>query len=250
MKKDFLLSQREGLALAMKQLYHYQTWATISLEKSEFEESALLEYFDADFDDPKKKDYERVIVAAINRTVYEKNYIPEKTKKDVSLRASRDMLECLEIAAIQYHRDVKGMSEREAQNRLIGNRMIKRVAAVDNAVKWRVRRAARVGISLGIGTLVAALCTTAVPVWLVSLATYGVMSLLPDRIKKPIREGAQKSVDFIARSAKNLAEELSQKAVAVAYKAKEVVVKVTTIANRAWEGTKKVANKVFEWIFR
>lgn len=247
MKKDFFLSRREGLALAMKQLYHYQTWATISLDQSEFEENALLEYFDADFDDPQKKDYEKVIAAAINRTVYEKNYIPKNMKRTVSIQATRDMLECLEVAAIQYHKEVKGMSEREAQNRLVGNRMIKRVAIVDNAVKWGVRRAARAGISFGIGALVTALCATVtVPAWVIGLATYAVISLLPDNIKKPIREGVQKAVDMVARGARNLAQALSQKAVKVAEKAKEVVEKVTNVAIKAWDETKILANKVKE----
>ena len=52
MKKNYYLSKREGLALAMEQLLHYNVWATVSLDESVFEEEALLDYFEADFDDP------------------------------------------------------------------------------------------------------------------------------------------------------------------------------------------------------
>lgn len=251
MKKDFLLGKREGLALAMQTLFHYQTWAKISLDKSQFEEETLFEYFDTDFDDPKKMDYEMAIADAVTRTVYEKDYIPQKAKREFALQASRDILECLEIATIEYHKSVKGMSEREAKARLENNRMIKRVATVDNTVKWGIRRASRAGISFGIGALVTALFpAVTIPAWGIGLATYAVISIFPDKIKKPIRGSVAKAVDDVSREARNIAQELSQKAVKVAEKAKIVVEKVTDVAKKAWEGTKAVAKKAFAWIFK
>lgn len=251
MKKDYLLNQREGLALAMQQLFHYQTWATITLDNSEFEEESLLEYFEAELDDPKKADYEKVIAAAITRAVYEKEYIPEKSKRDLAIQATRDTMECLEVADIRYHTEVKGMSEREARKRLQNNRMIKRVAYVDNMAKWGVRRVARVGVSFGLGALVTALCpAVAVPTWVVGIATYTIISVLPEKIRKPIREAATKAIDSVAKTAKNIAQELSQKAVHVAEKAKSIVEKVTHVAQRAWEGTKNAVKNVFAWMFK
>lgn len=250
MKTDYLLDEREGLALAMQQLYHYQTWAAITLDNSEFEENSLLEYFEAEFDDPTKADYEKVIAAAITRAVYEKEYIPEKAKRELSIQATRDMVECLEIAAIQYHKEVKGMSEREANKRLHNNRMIKRVAIVDNITKWGIRRAARAGVSYGIGALITALFPeVAIPIWVIGLATYAVISILPEKIKKPVREAATKAIDAVARATKNIAHELSQKAVQVAKKAKSVVEKVTNVAKEKLEDAKAAIKKAYARMF-
>ena len=83
MKKNYYLSKREGLALAMEQLLHYNVWATVSLDESVFEEEALLDYFEADFDDPINAETEKVIAVAVVNTVYEKKLYSRRKQKGI-----------------------------------------------------------------------------------------------------------------------------------------------------------------------
>lgn len=216
MKKDFLLSKREGLAVAMEQLLHYNVWSAVSLDKSAFEEELLAKYFDSDFNDPINEEVESVIAIAVAKTVYEKDYIPNDSKKELAQKASRQHVESLRSAKLTYHEEVKGMPRREAQKRREENKMVARMARVDNTYKWGVRRAAKAGVSYGIGSLVTALFPqVAVPVWLLSFASYGLISILPGKIKMPIRKGVTKIVDTVVETTKNVAGDLAKGAVKV-----------------------------------
>lgn len=251
MKKNFLLSERESLALAMQKLHHYQTWAVISLNETMLDEESLLKYFEVDFDDPKKNEYERVLSAALNRTVYEKTYIPNGMKRAIALQGERDLRETLTIANVEYNKNRKGMTEKEANERLKNNKMIERVAFVENMAKWGTRKAAKLGISFGIGALVAAIFpTVAVPSAVISTIAYGIITLMPKDIKDPIEKGVKDEIDKVAKSTRNLAHDLSEKAVEVATYAQKVVGKITKVAKNVWEGTKKAAKKVFSWMFK
>ena len=247
MKKNYYLSKREGLALAIEQLLHYNVWATVSLDESVFEEEALLDYFEADFDDPINAETEKVIAAAVVNTVYEKNYIPEENKREFAQKVVRQHIDNLRAAKITYHEEVKGMSRREAQARREELKMVSRMAVVDNTVKWGVRRAAKAGLSYGIAALVTALIPEiAIPAWILSFATYGIISMLPEKVKKPIRKGVTKAVDTVTMAAKNIADELATRAVNVAEKAKTVIEKASNTAKQFWEDTKVVAHEAWE----
>ena len=180
-------------------------------------------------------------------TVYEKNYIPEENKREFAQRVARQHVDNLRAAKITYQEEVKGMSRREAQARREELRMVSRMAVVDNTVKWGVRRAAKAGLSYGIAALVTALVPEiAIPVWILSFATYGIISLLPEKVKKPIRKGVTKAVDTVTMAAKNIADELATRAVNVAEKAKTVIEKASNTAKQFWENTKVVAHEVLE----
>lgn len=247
MKKDFLLSKREGLALAMEQLLHYNVWSVTSLNKSDYEEESLLKYFEADFDSPIEEKYEKIIAAAVTKTIYEKNYIPAKSKNELAKRSVRQHLESLRAAKFKYWEEVKGMPRREALTRAKENKMVKRVTIVDRTVKWGIRKGVKVGTSAAVGYLVTALAPgIAIPAWLIGLGTYAVISLLPDKIKNPIRKGVAKAVDSVVETARNIAGELADRAVVVAQKAKQTVEKVAQGARQLWEDTKIVAKETWE----
>lgn len=216
MRQDFFISKREGLAVAMQQLLHYNTWCDISLDNSVYEEEALLKYFDADFDAPINGEIEQVVATAVFNTVFEKNYIPNESKIELAQRSARQHVESLRAAKITYHEEVKGISKKEAQKRREENKMVSRMARVDNTMKWGVRRAAKAGISYGIASLATALCPQiAVPAWLLAFAGYGIISILPGKIKLPIRKGVEKIVDTTVETAKNIAGDLAKGAVKV-----------------------------------
>ena len=226
MKKDYFLSKREGLSVAMEQLLHYNVWTLVSLDESVYEEDTLLNYFDADFEAPINVEVEKVIAAAVHRTVYEKKYIPENSKKEFARKLALRHVENLRAAKITYHKEVKGMSEREAKTRLKENKMLSRMSYVDNTVKWGTRRAIRKGATYSVGALVAALAPEVViPGWIIGVVTYGIISILPDKVKIPIRKAVSKGVDTIAKAAKNIADELADRAVAVAKKVQAVIEK-------------------------
>lgn len=228
MKKDFLLSKREGLALAMKQLLHYNVWTAIRLDESFFEEKALLKYFEADFDDPIEEEYENIIAAAITRTVYEKDYIHKVLKKVFAKKSVRQQLDSLRAAKITYQEEVKGISQREAFNLRKENQMVKRMAIIDNAVKCGVRGGTKVGISAAIGWLVTVLAPeVTIPAWIIGGCAYAIISILPDKIKVPILKMAKKSVDTIIAKTKNLADDLSKRAVVIAQKAENFIKKIS-----------------------
>lgn len=247
MKKDFLLSEREGLALALEQLHHYNVWSATSLNESVYEEEALLKYLDADFDDPIEQDFENTIAAAVVNTVYSKNYIPQKHKKEFAKKCTRQYLDSLEIAKITYWEAVKGMSHREALARAKENKMVKRISVVDNTVKWGVRKVAKAGISYGVGALITALApTVALPAWLIGLGTYTIISLLPDKVKKPVRKFVTETVDTVVMTAKNIAGGLAKRAVDVGQKALNTIEKIGRGAKQLWEDTKVVAKHAWE----
>lgn len=265
MKKNYLLSEREGLALAMEQLLHYNVWSATSLNKSDFEDESLLKYFEADFGSPEEQEYENIICAAVNRTVYSKNYIPHAKKKEFSKKCQRQHLDNLRMAKLTYCEAVKGMSRREAQARAKENKMAKRVSIVDNTVKWGIRKGAKVSLSAGAGWLVSALASSVTaPAWLIGLGTYTVITLLPDKVKKPVRKFVSNAVDTVAQTSKNIASGLATRAVEVGQKAVSTIEKIgrgakqmwedtkvvyqhaweetKTVANQAWEGVKKIGN--------
>lgn len=247
MKKDYLLSEREGLALAMEQLLHYNVWSVTSLNESVYEEETLLKYLDTDFGDLIEQEYENIICAAVNRTVYSKNYIPQGAKKEFSKKCQRQHLDNLRMAKITYCEAVKGMSRREALARAKENKMAKRVSIVDSTVKWGIRKGSKVGISAGVGWLVTALAPTiTIPAWLIGLGTYTIISLLPDKVKKPVRKHVTNTVDTVAMTAKNIAGGLAKRAVNVGQKALSTIEKIGQGAKQMWEDTKVVAQQVWE----
>lgn len=247
MKKNYLLSEREGLALAMEQLLHYNVWSATSLNKSAYEEEALLKYLDADFESPEEQEYENIICTAVNRTVYSKNYIPNEIKKKFSKKSQRQHLDNLRKAKLTYCEAVKGMSHREAQARAKENKMAKRISIVDGMVKWGIRKGSKVGISAGIGWLVIALSSTiTVPAWLIGLGTYTIISILPDKVKKPVRKLVTNAVDTAVMTAKNIAGGLAKRAVDVGQKALNTIEKIGQGAKQMWEDTKVVAQQSWE----
>lgn len=242
MKKNYLLSEREGLALAMEQLLHYNVWSATSLNKSDFEDESLLKYFEADFGSPEEHEYENIICAAVNRTVYSKNYIPHAKKKEFSKKCQRQHLDNLRMAKLTYCEAVKGMSRREAQARLKENKMAKRISIVDGTIKWGIRKGAKSGVAAGVVGLITALVPEiTVPAWLVGLGTYTTISILPDKIKKPVRKFVSQAVDAVAVTAKNIAGDLAERAVGVAQKAVTTIEKIGQGAKQLWEDTKVVA---------
>ena len=246
MKKNYLLSEREGLALSMEQLLHYNVWSATSLNESVYEEEALLKYLEADFGAPVEQEYENIICAAVNKTVYSKNYIPQEKKKEFSKKCQRQHLDNLRMAKITYWESVKGMSRREAQARAKENKMAKRVSIVDGTVKWGIRKGAKVGASAGVGLLVTALApTVTVPAWLISLGTYTIISLIPNNVKEPVRKFVTNAVDTVATTAKNIAGELAKRAVNIGQKAINTIEKIERGAKQMWEDTKIVAEQAW-----
>lgn len=247
MKKDFLFSKREGLALAMKQLLHYNVWTAICLDESFFEEKALLKYFEADFDDPIEEEYENIIAAAITRTVYEKDYIPKVLKKVFAKKSVRQQLDSLRAAKITYQEEVKGISQREAFNLRRENQMVRRIAIIDNTVKCGIRGGTKAGISAAIGWLVTVLAPeVTIPAWIIGGCAYAIISILPDKIKEPILKKAKQSVDTIIVKAKHMADLLSKRAVAIAQSAKKSLEKLGERAKQLWEDTRVVAQESWE----
>lgn len=227
MKNDYFLSKREGLAVALEQLLHYNVWCGVSLDRSAFEDEALLKYFDANFDDPVNEEMEKVVATAVFKTIAEKNYISQESKKKLAQRVARQQVESFRNAKITYHEMVKGMSRHEAQKRRDENKMISRVARVDNTVKWGVMRAAKAGISYGIGAVVTALApAVTIPAWVVAAASYAIISALPEKIKAPVKNGVGKAVDTVVKIVKNVAGELAKSAVDVGNKVIQTVEKI------------------------
>ena len=242
MKKNFLLSEREGLALALEQLHHYNVWTATSLDESVYEEEALLKYMESPFGDPVEQDFENIVCAAVNRTVYSKNYIPRDLKKEFSKKCQRQHLDNLSLVKNTYWECVKGMPRREAQARLKENKMAKRISIVDGTIKWGIRKGAKSGVAAGVVGLITALVPEiTVPAWLVGLGTYTTISILPDKIKKPVRKFVSQAVDAVAVTAKNIAGDLAERAVGVAQKAVTTIENIGQGAKQLWEDTKVVA---------
>ena len=249
-RKDYLLSEREGLAVALKQLKHFNVWAVCSLDESQYEEELMLKYFDADFESPVNAEVEKIISTAVVSTIYEKNYIPKKWKRNIAQKAAREQVEALRGAKITFHKEVKGMSEREAQARLRENKIIQRATTVDSAVKFGCRKAAKAGISYGIGALVSTI--VGAPVAIPAIAAYAVISLIPKKVKDKVVDGARSMVDTVVKKTRNTADRLISKGVEVAQKAKTAVEKVASNVkeqvSHAWEVTKQKANQMGEKI--
>jgi len=247
MKIDFMLSKREGLELAMKQLLHYNVWTTVSLDEPVFEEKALIKYFESDFDNPIEEEYENIIAAAITRTVYEKDYIPKKSKKAFAKKCVRQQLDSLRAAKITYWEEVKGMSQREALNLRKENQMVKRVAVIDNAVKCGIRGASTAIISAVIGGWVAVLAPeVTIPACIIVGCARAIVSILPDKIKEPILKRVKETLDATIIRAKNLADELSKRAVAIAQRVEKSLEKIGKRVKQSWEDTEVVARESWE----
>lgn len=247
MRTDYYLSKREGLALAMNQLFHYNVWATFSLDESSYQEDILLKYFDAEFGDTIEQDIENVIIAAVTKTVYEKNYIPEKNKKEFAKKCARQHIDALRLAKTIYYEHVYGMSRLRAQSINQENVMVKRMSIVDNTIKWGIRKGTKVGISFTIGWLITLLAPEIViPMELLGIASYIIISLLPNKIKKPIIEGITIGVDYVWRTAKNLVDDLARATVNVAQKAKVVVAKVGTKIKKVCKDTKEIVGQTWQ----
>lgn len=254
MRKDYFLSEREGLAVAMKQLRHFNIFALTRFDDSQYDEELLLKYFDADFESPINAQMEKIISAAVVSTVYEKDYIPNNWKRRVAEKAVREQVEALRSAKITYHKEVNEMSEREAQARLKENKIVQRVTVVDSIVKSGCRVAARTGISFGIGALVALI--TGGPVAIPAIVAYGVVSIIPKKVKDKVVEGCKKGVDTAVEVVRNTADSLAQKGVEVAQKAKTVIKEVASevkeTVKHAWEDGKKkvskITNRIKNWL--
>lgn len=247
MKRNYLLNEREGFALALKQLRHQSVWSIVDLDIANNEE-LLQQCFEADFDDPIHEKVEKLFAAATVRTVMEKNYIPNKLKPKIAKKAARQHVEILRDAIITYKESTGKISTQEAQKRRSENKFVERVAEIDTTVKMGTREAAKAGIAYGIGALITAITVTT-PVIIPTIISYAIISLIPKNIKEKVSAKAKVLLDSTIRTVKNGADYLARRGVVIAQKTKEFVKetaeKVGNAVHKAWDATTETVGRFF-----
>lgn len=229
MRKNYYLSEREGLAAALKQMRHYNVYAHCMIDLSQFEEELLLQCFKADFDSPIHKDFEKLLAAAAVRTVMGKSYIPQKWKEKIAKKAARQQIESYREAVITYKEATGEVSSREAQERRRENQFIDRVGKLDSAARVGIKKAAKEGVVYGLKKLIEFIedsTITGNTVKVIRMVTTTVIELIPQEIKKAIVEKLKDITDRTVMIVRTFADRLAERCVSVAQKVKDWLVKI------------------------
>lgn len=212
----YYLSDREGLAAALATMKHCEVYAKVPLDVEGLDDDILLQYFNADENDAIIKEVEKIIQTATVNTVYSKNYIPAKRKEDFARSAVKQQMEILQVGRLNYQEQTGKRHGKAVAAELKENKMAKRISMIDLGVKRGVRIGVKTGISAGLGALVSAFFGT--PVAVPAYVIYGIITVIPDKVKKPIVEVAKKVVDEVVIQVRQMADNLVEKGVEIGQK--------------------------------
>lgn len=221
------------------------------------DKQTLQRYFESDFESETDIEFEKIVVSATTRTVFDSKWIPDGYKLSVAFSQSKAALDVVRYAKLTSAFQKKKLTAEQYQNRIEADVVAKKVNAVKKFGKTLVNTGVKIGISALIPKVAAVVGVTIAPsAFVVGIASFAVIqvvdAIIPKETKEKIKEKVQnvvlacvdkakEAITTIKKQTRTLKEKL-------ATKIENVVDKTEQTVNRMGENVNKFGRKAWATI--
>lgn len=231
------MNNRIQLEAAIESLRYNKEYAALSFGLPPLSnEDSLEEYFNAPFDSNTDKNFEKIIATAAINSTY-KSKIPQKKKEKHALKLARAIIERLRYLKLGYQYETDKISAREYQTRLKENNVAQKIARIEAIKKKLLFEGVKIGLSVALGTIAAALGVVALPAPAIGLITWGLFNLVPHKVIATVKKKSKELIDQGKAIAKSAVTELCDAG-------EKIGKKITKYWSKAKSTAKKLWNKV------
>ena len=231
------------------------------------DEQTLQRYFESDFESETDIEFEKIVVSATTRTVFDSKWISDDKKATVAIAQSKAVLDLFRYVKTTSAFQKRKLTAEQYQNRIEADVVAKKVNAVKKLGKTLVNTGVKIGISALIPKVAAVVgVTIAAPsVFVVGVASFAVVqvvdAVIPKETKEKIKEKAQNvvlacvdkaksTIKEIKEQSRPLKEKLESKISKVIEKTKQTFERVGESFVHAGEKVKEVGKRTWEAIKR
>lgn len=217
MKAEFNYDERFALQVGMNALLRYNKAMYISIEEQNIDIPTISEYFKAEPNSMKEREFAKILVIAAKDTYLTHPDIPERNRIKCALRGAKEFHQVLEASKNDYLKEIgyfgAGLSaeekynQRQKENIMVRNATIAKMAEsrlkkvpTDILKKEGIKQAARfVGVDLSGGTAT-----------MIVIATDVVCEMIPNEAKQKAKDSAcymmERAGNQIEKAARKLAD--------------------------------------------
>lgn len=221
---------------ALDTLRLYNQYVLFSVNENVFDNPALEEYFDSPLDSPIERNVEKIVCVAGINAVYENPNIPAANKERAARNTARDLREAMRYAKLEYHAAYKDLTYKEYCRRKRNIPIVRR--------RMKVQMAKTLAKNVAITTIATVI---AGPVGGgVAIGGRLLWRFMPDKIKKPIKDGAKEVREEAISVLENTVDTI--KSTSVGKSLQKVIGVVKPTLKQAVETGKKYLNKAKDFV--
>lgn len=234
-QRDF--NKLGSIQAAIDTLRMYNNYVLFPATEEVLQNPALEAYYNSPLDDPIERKVEKILCAAVVRTVYNNPDIPQNNKEQAARATARGFRAALQISKLEYYASTHEMKVNDYNRRKRGNYIVKKATKIKMAKTFvkNITITALAGVVAGpIGASVA-------------VGTRILSHFLPDKIKEPIQQGAREVKEAALNTLENTVEYIKSTRVGEVVQKAIDVVKPTI--KKVYDTGKKIYSKLKAKIF-
>lgn len=233
------MTSQERLAYAMRQLRMYNKIIRYGVPEQTFQIPEIEAGLDSPFDSDAEKKAKKMLVAASTEAIMNNSAIPKIRKE----KMARKNAEEIQLAFDAVKTDFAEISAFEREERIRNNAIANRAKKLKRVGRALKRKGTKMALNAAVTTIAAAVSA---PVVVSGGVLYGIVTLIPDKWKKTIKEKAVDFVDKAARKVENLVDKFKE--TKVGKKLVEVSKKIneSKVVKTVRETAERIGNKIGE----
>lgn len=233
------MTSQERLAYAIRQLRMYNKIIRYGVPEQTFQIPEIEAGLDSPFDSDAEKKAKKMLVAASTEAIISNPAIPKIRKE----KMARKNAEEIQLAFDAVKTDFAEISAFEREERIKSNAIANRAKKLKRVEKSLKRKGTKMALNAAVTAIAA---TVGAPVVVSGGVIYGIVTLIPDKWKKTIKEKATDFVDKAARKMDNLVDKFKE--TKVGKKLVEVGKKIneSKVVKTIRETTERIGNKIEE----
>ena len=196
------INDNAKLQYALDKLRYYNKFIWFGLPTKTFESPEIIKGLDAPFNSDEEKRAIKMLVTASTETIMSDKGIPQSRKRAMVRKNADELQKTFDL--VKY--EITPMSKPDREKLERDNIIAKRVKMVERGKRILKRSATRKTINLVTATLIG----TTGPVGIVGGIVYGIITLMPDKVKKKIKEKAIDAIDKGLTTIENIADKVKE----------------------------------------
>ncbi len=190
------------LDYALKRINYHNHFVWYGIPKTTFEIPEIIRGLDAPFNSDEEKVAKKMLVAASTEAIMSNPGIPQNRKERMARKNADEIQQAFDLTKLE----IAPMSKPERERRERENVIAGRVKMFNRGKAILKRTAVKKGINLAVATLVG----TTGPVGVVAGVAYGIFTLMPDKVKKEIKNKTVDVIDKSATKVENIVEKVKE----------------------------------------
>ena len=233
------MTSQERLAYAMRQLRMYNKIIRYGVPEQSFQIPEIEAGLDSPFDSDAEKKAKKMLVAASTEAIMSNPAIP-KIRKEKMVRKNAEEIQ---LAFDAVKTDFEEISAFDREERIKSNAIANRAKKLKRVGRAMKRKGTKMALNAAVTAIAA---TVGAPVVVSGGVIYGIVTLIPDKWKKTIKEKATDFVDKAARKMDMLVDKFKE--TKVGKKLVEVGKKIneSKVVKTIRETTERIGNKIEE----